>query len=72
MCLANVLSKGATCMGNHLAALEFGDHGLIFYKQHNKQSNIEGDLHPLHLYESLGSIGEYFTLPNNKLMLQHI
>lgn len=60
-----------TCIGKHLVTLDSGDHGLLFAKQHNKQVSIEDDLHPLHLKESLGNVGEYFVSPSNKLMLQH-
>jgi hypothetical protein len=32
---------------NHLAGIEYGDNRLKFNRQHNKQKNIWGTLHPL-------------------------
>jgi hypothetical protein len=53
---------------NHLAAVEYGTNGLQFGRQHNKQSNIWADLHPLGAGESAADLGDYSLLSTDELV----
>jgi hypothetical protein len=55
---------------NHLAGIEYGDNGLKFIRQHNKQKNIWGTIHPLAEGQHPIDLGDYSNIcTNNDLIL---
>jgi len=50
---------------NHMSAIEYGQNGLAFKKQHNKMDNVWEALHPLQPDELRCNWGDYSLIPDN-------
>ena len=50
---------------NHLAAIKYGENGLKFNRQQNKQKNIWAALHLVSDGQSPTNLGDYFQILTN-------
>ena len=50
---------------NHISAVEYGNNGLVFQKQHNKMENVWESLHKLTLGEQRPNLGDYSLIAGN-------